>query len=103
MGQYIQFFLFVIYVGVVKKVPKMIIVSKIWLNNKFEYILAYAWTFSKYAYTLVHIDMYNNPCTYAYILVYIDIYNDSCSYAYILLIDIQYICIYTNIYRYAGR
>ena len=63
-------------------------------------MLAYVWTFSTYAYILVHIDMYNNPCTYAYILVYIDIYNNLCTYAYLLLIDIQYICIYTNIYRY---
>ena len=77
---------------------------KIDRNNSITiYMLVYVWTFSTFAYTLVHIDMYNNYCTYAYILVYIDIYNDSCSYAYILLIDIQYICIFTKIYRCAGR
>ena len=52
-----------------------------------SYMLAYVWTFSTYAYTLVHINMYNHPSTYAYILVYIDIYYDPCTYAYKLLLD----------------
>ena len=66
-------------------------------------MLAYVWTFSTYAYILLHMDMYYDPCTYAYILVYIDISCHFCLYAYILLfvlvyIDISYhFCLYAYI------
>ena len=64
-------------------------------------MLAYVWTFSMYAYILVHMDMYNDPCIYAYILVYIDISCHFCLYAYILLFEQVYIDLSLYFYLYA--